>query len=106
MMVLEAVPPRLRGELTRWLLEVQAGVFIGDVTALVRDRLWNLCLQDLSAGRCCQAWPKPGMQGLALRLCGDEQRSVVDLEGYLLIAVRNARHLELSSGREVCPDEP
>ena len=39
-MVLENVPPSLRGELTRWLIEPRPGVFVGHVSALVRDRLW------------------------------------------------------------------
>ena len=28
-MILERVPPSLRGELTRWMLELRAGVFVG-----------------------------------------------------------------------------
>ena len=40
-LVLERVPASLRGELSRWMLEARAGVFIGDVTAMVRDKLWE-----------------------------------------------------------------
>ena len=40
-MILEKVPPSLRGELTRWFLEPKAGVFVGHVGAMVRDRLWQ-----------------------------------------------------------------
>ena len=39
-MLLERVSPGLRGELTRWLLELKAGVFVGRVSAMVRERLW------------------------------------------------------------------
>ena len=35
-MILERVPVLLRGELTRWLLEVRAGVFVGTMSAGVR----------------------------------------------------------------------
>jgi len=44
-MILERVPSGLRGKLTRWLLEPRAGVFVGNVSAEVRERLWNLSRQ-------------------------------------------------------------
>jgi len=47
-MILECVPESLRGELSRWLLEPKAGVFVGTVTATVRERLWE---------RVCGLWP-------------------------------------------------
>jgi CRISPR-associated endoribonuclease Cas2 subtype I-E len=39
--VTENIPPRLRGRLAIWLLEVRAGVYIGDVTIKVRDMIWT-----------------------------------------------------------------
>jgi len=53
-MVLESVPTSLRGELTRWMAEVQTGVFVGAIGALVRDLLWEKCRAKLRDGRCCQ----------------------------------------------------
>lgn len=35
--VLTAVPPGLRGHLTRWLLEISSGVYVGYVSARVRE---------------------------------------------------------------------
>ena len=40
-MILEAVPPSLRGELSRWLTPVCVGVYVGKVSTLVRDKLWE-----------------------------------------------------------------
>jgi len=39
--VTENVPPRLRGRLAIWLLEVRAGVYVGDVSRRVREMIWN-----------------------------------------------------------------
>lgn len=39
-LILENAPMRLRGELTRWLHEPRTNVFVGRVSALVRDKLW------------------------------------------------------------------
>ena len=43
-MILENVPTSLRGELSRWLLEPRAGVFVGHVSARVRDKLSTVLL--------------------------------------------------------------
>ena len=40
-MIMESVPVSLRGELSRWLIEPHPGVFLGHLTAMVRDRLWE-----------------------------------------------------------------
>ena len=34
-------PPALRGDLTRWLMEIDTGVYAGNVSARVREELWN-----------------------------------------------------------------
>ena len=36
--VTENVPPRLRGRLAIWLLEVRAGVYVGDVSAKIQQQ--------------------------------------------------------------------
>ena len=51
-MILEKVPVSARGELTRWLLEPRAGVFVGHVSAMVRERLWEKCCKK-SKNRWC-----------------------------------------------------
>ena len=39
--VLTNAPPRLRGRLAAWLLEVRAGVFVGDYSARTRAMIWE-----------------------------------------------------------------
>ncbi len=95
-MTLESVPPSLRGELTRWLIEVQTGVYVGNVSALVRDLLWDKCVQHARAGRCTQVYRASNEQGFALRIHGERSRTLVNLEGYTLVAVRDARHAQLA----------
>ncbi|GMA16858.1 hypothetical protein GCM10025871_31890 [Deinococcus metallilatus] len=102
-MTLEAVPPSLRGELSRWLLEVQPGVYVGNASALVRDLLWDKVVQHARTGRCTQLYRANNEQGFAVRLHGDPKRRLVELDGFQLIAVRNARHAELD--REYAPPE-
>jgi CRISPR-associated protein Cas2 len=86
-MILENVPVPLRGELTRWLIEVRAGVFVGHVSALVRDRLWLKCSLNAAAGGVVQAWSTNNEQRFTLRLSGDTSRTLIDLEGVQLIKI-------------------
>src|SRR5712691_2522056 len=94
-MVLEKVLPSLRGELSRWMIEVQTGVYVGSLSALVRDLLWDKCIRNGAGGRCCQAYTINNEQGFDIRISGAVDRFVVDRDGLLFVAVRNARWEEL-----------
>lgn len=84
-MVLEKVSQALRGELTRWLIEVKTGVYIGHVTAMVRDRLWEKCIQSSGSGSVFQAWTTNNEQHFTMRMDGNPHREIVDWEGIQLI---------------------
>ena len=84
-MILEKVPASLRGELTRWLIEPDTGVFVGDVSALVRDRLWEKCCQRRRMGGVIQIWSTNNEQGFAIRAQGLTKREIVDYDGLYLI---------------------
>ncbi|MBK8447217.1 MAG: type I-E CRISPR-associated endoribonuclease Cas2 [Micropruina sp.] len=66
--ILTACPAGLRGHLTRWLLEISAGVFVGKVNGRVRDELWQRVLELLKDGRAMMVFSKRGEQGLAFRV--------------------------------------
>lgn len=83
--ILEKVSPSLRGELTRWLIEPHPGVFVGHVSGMVRDRLWDKCCERLRAGGVVQLWSTNNEQRFAIRSAGDTKREVVDFEGLSLI---------------------
>jgi CRISPR-associated protein Cas2 len=88
-MVLRSVPPRLRGELTRWMIEPQAGVFVGTLSALVRDRLWDKAVKALGEGGAMQLWHTNNEQGFAVRTAGRMRREVVAYDGLQLIRARH-----------------
>ena len=90
-MILERVPPALRGELTRWLIEPHVGTFVGQVSALVRDKLWWKCVQGQNAGGVIQIWSTNTEQRFALRKAGDTDRRIVDFDGIQLIRIPHAR---------------
>lgn len=84
-MILENVPARLRGELTRWMLEPKAGVFVGRVSALVRERLWNKACHGARQGGCLMIYHANNEQGFSILAHGNTTRILVDYEGLLLI---------------------
>jgi len=84
-MILESVPVGARGELTRWLIEPHPGVFVGHVSAMVRDRLWWKCCHSRGAGAVVQLWTTNTEQRFAVRMSGPTRRQVVDCEGLQLI---------------------
>ena len=77
-MVLQRVPVSLRGELTRWMIEPQAGVFVGTMSAMVRDRLWDKCCERLRGGGVMQIWNTNNEQGFAVRTAGTVRKEVID----------------------------
>jgi CRISPR-associated protein Cas2 len=86
MAVLERVPVGLRGELTRWLLEVRAGVFVGTCSAMVRERLWRHIERDLGdEGGAVLVHTADNEQGFVLNVLGDPSYHVEDFDGLQLI---------------------
>lgn len=66
--VLSACPVGLRGHLTRWLIEISAGVFVGKVTVRVRELLWLRVVELAGPGRALMVYSVPGEQQLSFRV--------------------------------------
>ena len=86
-MILEAVPSSLRGDLSRWMLEPKAGIFLGRMTARIRDELWKKAVAGCKEGGCFQAWSAPGEQGFQFRTHGDLSRQMIEIEGLSLVSL-------------------
>ena len=89
-MILEKVPRSLRGDLTRFLVEVDTGVFVGRVSATVRELLWERAVEKAEGGRVALAYRTNNEQGFALRPHGYPDRFLRDFDGIVLVSVRNA----------------
>lgn len=63
-MVLSACPSGLRGDLTKWLLEVSSGVFVGAVSARLREKLWIRVCELSRDGRAIMIYSSKGEQRL------------------------------------------
>jgi CRISPR-associated protein Cas2 len=61
-------PTGLRGDLTKWLLEINTGVFVGKVSARVRDHLWERIKDTTKDGRVTMVFNKNNEQRLDFRV--------------------------------------
>lgn len=84
--VTETIPPRLRGRLAIWLLEVRAGVYIGDVSKRVREMLWEYMLADLGEGNIVMAWATNTESGFDFQTMGENRRIPVEMDGLRLVS--------------------
>lgn len=83
--ILERAHVSLRGVLTRWMLEVKVGVFVGTLSSRVRERLWEVVCARNKEGGCVLIHSTPCEQGFAVQTHGDTSRLVVDMEGLTLV---------------------
>ena len=88
--VMECAPESVRGELTRWFLELKPGVFVGNVNVRIRELLWKrICETDAATGS-VMVFSASNEQGFEMKVFGDPKRKVIDFEGIQLITVTEA----------------
>lgn len=84
--VLERVPGKLKGELTRWMLEVTEGVFVNRLSATVRAHLWDLVRrQGRPRTAAVLLYTSAADQGFTIEYHGQPTHQVVDFEGLQLL---------------------
>jgi CRISPR-associated protein Cas2 len=72
--VVENAPPRLRGRLAVWLLEVRAGVYVGTYSRRTREMIWEQVQGAIGEGNAVVAWAAPNDAGFAFETCGRNRR--------------------------------
>ena len=83
--ILERVPTSLRGELTRWLLELRAGVFVGTLKPVVRRKLWERVCSGMKGGGGILVYAARNEQGFEVEFWGATDRWIVDRDGLKLV---------------------
>lgn len=84
--VVENAPDRLRGRLACWLLQVRAGVYVGDVSRRVREMLWAQVEGGIESGNAVAAWSAANESGFELATVGPSRRVPVDFDGLMLVS--------------------
>ena len=61
-------PPKVRGDLSKWLIEINTGVYVGQVSARVREELWKRICENLHTGRATMVFHTIGEQHMDFRV--------------------------------------
>ncbi|MCX5618690.1 type I-E CRISPR-associated endoribonuclease Cas2e [Bombella sp. TMW 2.2543] len=87
--VVTNAPPRLRGRLAAWLVEIRAGVYVGNYSRRTREMIWEQVLLGLGPlGDAVMVWRVPNDQGYEFRTAGQNRRMPVDFDGLKLVSFR------------------
>jgi CRISPR-associated protein Cas2 len=84
--VVENAPPRLRGRLAVWLLEVRAGVYVGKYGRRIREMLWQQVKEGIEDGNAVIAWSTNAENGFDFETLGENRRMPADWDGLRLVS--------------------
>ncbi|MFQ5481018.1 MAG: type I-E CRISPR-associated endoribonuclease Cas2e [Thermodesulfobacteriota bacterium] len=82
----ENAPPRLRGRLALWLLEVRAGIYVGNVSRRVREMLWDNVDEGLEEGNAVMVWSTNTEAGFDFMTLGANRRVPKEMDGVKLVS--------------------
>jgi len=85
MIVTENAPPRLRGRLAVFLLEVRAGVYVGSYGRKTRERLWDTVVTAIGDGNAVMAWSDASEAGFQIVTAGPNRRVPITVDGAPLV---------------------
>jgi CRISPR-associated protein Cas2 len=86
--VAENAPPRLRGRLAVWLLEIRAGVYVGTYSKRTREKIWEQVKSAIGDGNAVIAWAAPNDAGFEFETCGINRRVPIDFDGFRLVSFK------------------
>jgi CRISPR-associated protein Cas2 len=84
--VVNNAPPRLRGRLAVWLLEVRSGVYIGNYSKRTREMIAGQVGDLIEDGDAVVAWAAPSDAGYDFLTFGASRRRPVNFDGLKLVA--------------------
>jgi len=97
--VVENAPPRLRGRLAVWLLEVRAGVYIGKYSRRIREMLWHQVQAGIADGNAVMAWDTNTEAGFDFDTLGTNRRIPLDFDGTKLVSFLPQNDFSYESGQ-------
>lgn len=91
-------PPRVRGDLSKWLCEINTGVYVGNLSARVRDELWDRICENLRNGRATMVYSSNTEQGYTFRVHNTSWEPL-DFDGVTLMRRPSAHTLQSGDKR-------
>lgn len=95
--VLSLAPESTKGVVSRYLMEIAPGTFIGSLNAKIRDQLWDFIRGNLKSGNAIMAFNDNSMIGHEIRTQNLSRRTIEDFDGVPLIRIITEGNLENAS---------
>ena len=86
LLIVECARPGLRGQITRWMLEVRAGVYVGKVSRRVREMIWDNLVLGVEEGNAVMVWSSNSESGFDFLTLGANRRIPVEMDGIKLVS--------------------
>ena len=86
-------PISLRGHITKWLVEISSGVYVGNINKRVRDALWRYIKDTCRNGRATLVYTTNNEQRYDFKVFGDVWEPI-DYDGLKLILRPNVSRIE------------
>lgn len=83
-LTLTKVPNSLRGDLTKWYQEIQTGVYVGNVSARVRELVWERVVNNIGNGEATMVYNAKNEVGYQFKTTRKD-KEVVDFDGIPLM---------------------
>lgn len=97
-LIAEAIPEHLHGYISRFLTEVDAGVYVGKTSKRVADNLWDRTHSVCQGGRLVMVLSDPRYeQGFSVRSINDRRRRVKEVEGLWLTEFSHIKQVDRDS---------
>lgn len=77
---LKKVPPYMRGDLTKWMQEIDTGVYIGNFNTKIREELWKRVKENVGEGEATISYTYRNEIGYKFETL-NTQREEIDFEG-------------------------
>lgn len=81
---LSNAPPSLRGDLTKWMQEIATGVYIGNFSSRVREKLWERVKESIGNGHATLSYSSRNELGYSFET-HQTNRQPLDLDGVQLV---------------------
>lgn len=84
LITLSKVPPSLRGDLTKWMQEIDTGVYIGNFNTRIREKLWERVISNIGKGQATISYASQNEQGYQFKTFNTERENI-DFDGISLV---------------------
>lgn len=68
MVVLSDCPQKLRGDMTKWFVEINTGVYVGNLNSRIRDEVWDRITENIGHGHATMVFSTSGEQKIDFRV--------------------------------------